>query len=413
MADFSYIIRTDKGARETGDIQAENYNEALEKLQTEGTVVIKLTERDVSFDFIKPFLDRLSLAIESFKNRVPLNVLVFFTRQLSTMFSAGLTIERALYFLSAEEKNSKFKKIVIKIADDVKKGILLSSALERHPGVFSNLYVALVKAGEVSGKLSETLEELSIYLETVEDTQRKVRSAMYYPVFIILFLFAVLTLLFTFLIPEFEGVYAQLGSELPYYTVLFVRISVIFQNNFFAIIASIFLSVLSVWMFTLTDIGKLIKDKFMLKLPIFGNIIQQNILSKFSKTFGILISSGVSVMEAMGLSLKVVGSRVYELAIKDATHSIENGISIAESLKNTNVFPPIMIQLFSTGDETGEIDTLSLKAAEFYTKQVNASVDRLTSLIEPLLIVFVGIVIGGIIIVTYLPIFHVGAAIAN
>ena len=413
MAEFSYIIRTDKGSRETGNISAENYNEALEKLQKDGTAVIKLTERDSSFDFIKPFLDRLSIAFEELKNKVPLNVLVFFTRQLSTMFSAGLTIERALYFLSTEEKNKKFKKILLKIADDVKKGLLLSNALERHPGVFSSLYISLVKAGEVSGKLSETLEELSIYLEKIEDTQRKVKSAMYYPVFIIVFLFVVITVMFTFLIPKFKSVYDQLGSELPYYTVLFVNMSVWFQDNFFNVMIMLFLSLISIWIFTLTDTGRLIRDKILLKIPIFGSIIKQNILSKFSKTFGILISSGVSVMEAMDLVIKVVGNRVYEIAVKDATKSIENGVSISDSLKNTGVFPPIMIQLFSTGEETGEIDNLSLKASDFYTKQVNASVDRLTSLIEPLLIILVGIVIGGVIIVTYLPIFQVGAAIAN
>ncbi|MBI45167.1 MAG: pilus assembly protein PilC [Candidatus Marinimicrobia bacterium] len=413
MAEFSYIIRTEKGSRETGNISAENYNEALEKLQKDGTAVIKLTERDSSFDFIKPFLDRLSMSIEEMKNKVPLNVLVFFTRQLSTMFSAGLTIERALYFLSTEEKNKKFKKVLLKIADDVKKGLLLSNALERHPGVFSSLYISLVKAGEVSGKLSETLEELSIYLEKIEDTQRKVKSAMYYPVFIIVFLFVVITVMFTFLIPKFKNVYDQLGSELPYYTVLFVNMSVWFQNNFFNVMVMLFLGLISIWIFTLTDTGRLLKDRILLNVPIFGSIIKQNILSKFSKTFGILISSGVSVMDAMELVIRVVNNRVYEIAVKNATKSIENGVSISESLKITGVFPPIMIQLFSTGEETGEIDNLSLKASDFYTKQVNASVDRLTSLIEPLLIILVGIVIGGVIIVTYLPIFQVGAAIAN
>ena len=175
----------------------------------------------------------------------------------------------------------------------------------------------------------------------------------------------------------------------------------------------IILSLLAIWIFTLTDFGRLIRDRIFLRIPIFGSIIRQNILSKFSKTFGILISSGVAVMEAMELVIKVVSNRVYEIAIKDATKNIENGVSISESLKNTRVFPPIMIQLFSTGEETGEIDSLSLKASDFYTKQVNASVDRLTSLIEPLLIILVGVVIGGVIIVTYLPIFQVGAAIAN
>ncbi len=413
MPDFSYIARDEKGNRKTGEIKAENYNEAVEKLQNDNLVVIKLSERDTSFDFIKPFINRLSLEFEKFKNKVPLNVLVFFTRQMSTMFSAGLTIERALYFLSSEEKNKKFKKVLIKIADDVKKGLLLSDALERHPGVFSNLYISLVRAGEVSGKLSETLEELSLYLESVEDTQRKVKSAMYYPVFIIIFLFVVLTFTFTYLIPKFKDVYDQLGSELPYYTVLFVNISVWLQNNFFLIFAILILSIFSLWVFTLTDTGRLARDKFLLKVPIFGTLIEQNTLSKFSKTFGILISAGVSVLESMELIVKVVDNRVFELAVIDASKNIENGISISDSLKNTGVFPPIMIQLLSTGEETGEIDNLSLKASDFYTKQVNAIVDRLTSLIEPLLIVLVGIVIGGVIVVTYLPIFNFGSALAN
>ena len=413
MAEFSYIVRDEKGSRQTGNISSDNYNSAVEKLQSDGLTIIKLTERDASFDFVKPFINRLSLEIETFKNKVPISVLVFFTRQLSTMFSAGLTIERALFFLGSEEKNKKFKKALQKIAEDVKKGLLLSDALERHPGTFSNLYISLVRAGEVSGKLSETLEELSLYLESVEDTQRKVKSAMYYPVFIIIFLFVVLTFTFTYLIPKFKTVYDQLGSELPYYTVLFVNFSVWLQNNFISIMSVIILILLSLWIFTLTDTGRLVRDKIFLKLPIFGNLIQQNTLSKFSKTFGILISAGVSVLDSMGLIVKVVDNRVFELALIDASKNIENGISISESLRNTNVFPPIMIQLLHTGEETGEIDNLSLKASEFYTKQVNAIVDRLTSLIEPLLIVLVGIVIGGVIVVTYLPIFNFGSALAK
>ncbi|MBD23661.1 MAG: pilus assembly protein PilC [Candidatus Marinimicrobia bacterium] len=413
MSDFDYIVRTEGGARKTGSISAENYNAAVEKLQSQKLTVVKLNEADTSFDFVKPFLNRLSLEIEKIKNSVPLNILVFFTRQLATMFSAGLTIERALYFLKAEEKNKRFKKALEKIEDNVKKGLLLSDTLERHPGIFTNLYISLVRAGEVSGKLSETLEELSLYLETVEDTQRKVKSAMYYPVFIIIFLIFILFVTFTFLIPKFSSVYEQLGTDLPYYTVLFVNISVWLQNNIFSVILFSIISILSVWIFTLTDTGRLVKDRFLLRLPIFGNLIQQNILSKFGKTFGILISAGVSVMDSMDLIIKVVNNRVYELALIKAKKNIENGVSISEALKSTNVFPPIMIQLLSTGEETGEIDNLSLKASDFYSKQVNAIVDRLTSLIEPILIIFVGVVIGAVIVVTYLPIFHFGSALAQ
>ena len=414
MAEFSYIIRNKNGIRETGDLKASNYNEAMLQLQNDGSTVIKLNEKDTSFDFIKPFTDRLYLEIEKFKNRIPLSVLVFFTRQLSTMFSAGLTLERALYFLSLEEKNKKFKKILIQIADNVKKGLLLSESLERHPGVFSKLYISLVRAGEVSGKLSETLEELSQYLESIEDTQRKVKSALYYPVFIILFLAVILFVTFTVLVPQFESIYESMGSDnLPLYTKLFVDFSGILTDNLFLIMFSSFIAITSIWLLTLTDTGRLIRDRIILRLPIFGNLIKQSVLSKFSKTFGLLISAGVSVMDSMELVVKVVDNRVFELAISKATKDIENGISISAALKNTDVFPPIMIQLLTTGEETGEIDNLSLKAAEFYSKQVNAIVDRLTSLIEPILIVTVGGVVGLIVVVTYLPIFAMGEQLLN
>lgn len=413
MAQFNYIARTQNGARQEGDIDANNINDASEKLRSDGLTVIKISERDTSFDFLTPFLERLNLEIEKFKNKVPLSVLVFFTRQLATMFAAGLTIERSIFFLSQEEKSKKFKKVLIDLEKNIKRGLLLSDALERHPGVFFNLYIALVRAGEVSGKLADTLDELSSYMETVEDTQRKVKSAMYYPVFIIVFLFFMMFITFTFIIPQFKSVYDQLGSDLPYYTVLLVNISEWFQSNFFFLSALIFLGLVVLWLLSLTDSGRLTKDRLLLKTPIFGALIEQGTLSKFAKTFGILVGSGVSIMDSMVLLQKVVDNRVYELAIKKAAKNIESGVNISTALKETGEFPPILIQLLATGEETGEIDGLALKASDFYTKQVNAIVDRLTSIIEPLLIVLVGAVIGGIVIVTYLPIFHFGEALAN
>ena len=413
MAQFNYIVRSQSGARQEGNIDAKNINDASEKLRADGLTVIKISERDTSFDFLTPFLERLNLEIEKFKNKVPLSTLVFFTRQLATMFASGLTIERSIFFLAQEEKSKKFKKVLVDLETNIKRGLLLSDALERHPGVFFNLYIALVRAGEVSGKLADTLDELSSYMETVEDTQREVKSAMYYPVFIIGFLFFMMFITFTFIIPQFKSVYDQLGSELPYYTVLLVNISEWFQSNFFFLSFLIFMGLVVLWLLSLTDSGRLSKDRLLLKTPIFGALIEQGILSKFAKTFGILVGSGVSIMDSMGLLQKVVDNRVYELAINKAAKNIENGVNISTALKETGEFPPILIQLLATGEETGEIDGLALKASDFYTKQVNAIVDRLTSIIEPLLIVLVGAVIGGIVIVTYLPIFHFGEALAN
>lgn len=413
MPEYSYIARSHEGKRSEGNLSADNLTVAMEILNKKNLSVIKLDERDEVFDFLDPFIERFNLAIERMKTRIPLSDLVFFTRQISTMFSSGLTIEKSLHFLALEEKNKKFKKVIQDIESNVKKGLLLSDAITKHPGIFSNLYVSLVRAGEVSGKLYETLDELSVYLETINDTQRKVTSAMYYPIFIIGFLIAMLFVTFTWLLPRFSQVYDSLGSELPYYTILLVNAGGWFNNNIFFITAMSILVIVVLWFLALTDTGAMVKDQILLKLPIFGSIIEANIYSKFTKTFGILIGSGVQVLDTMKLLARVVDNRIFELATKQASIEIENGINISAALKSTGKFPPIMIQLLATGEETGEIDGLALKASEFYTKQVNASVDRLTSIIEPALVVLVGGVIAAIVVVTYLPIFHFGEAIGN
>ena len=203
MAEFSYIARNSDGVRIEDSITASSLKDATELLLADNLSIVKISERDTSFDFMAPFMERFNVSLEKLKNRIPLTSLVFFTRQLSTMFNAGLTLEKAISFLSKEEKHRTFKKVLIDIEGSVKKGLLLSDALGRHPGVFNNLYISLVKAGEVSGKLSVTLEELAAYLETIEDTQRKVKSAMYYPAFILMFLGLVLVGLFAFIIPQF------------------------------------------------------------------------------------------------------------------------------------------------------------------------------------------------------------------
>lgn len=410
MTEFSYIARTAEGVRKEDSISASNINEASSILTAQNLSVIKITERDTSFDFIVPFMKRFNLSMDKLKNRVPLTSLVFFTRQLSTMFNAGLTLEKSITFLSKEEKNRTFKKVLIDIESSVKKGLLLSDTLNRHPGSFNNLYISLVRAGEVSGKLSVTLEELAHYLETVEDTQRKVKSAMYYPVFILIFLGLVLVVLFAFILPQFTKVYAQLNADLPVFTQMLLDTAEWLNKNLLTFFMSIFISLISLWTIFLTDRGRLFRDKFLLKVPIFGSIINQNVLSKFGKTFGILIGSGVSVLDTMKLVQKVVDNRVYEIGIKKAAKQIENGSSISDALKLTGIFPGVLIQLMNTGEETGEIDKLALKASEFYSKQVDAIVDRLTSIIEPALIIVIGVIIGIVLVAVYLPIFKFGSA---
>ena len=413
MAVFQYLVKDDGGNRKEGQIHASSLDTAIQKLTSKEQVIIRIKEQDTTWDFLGPFLDEINLSVEKMKNRIPLSNLVFFTRQLATMFSAGLTLERAIYGLAVEEKHSRFKKVLTKVSDNIRKGLNLSEALSRHPGVFSNLYIALTKAGEVSGNLNEILDQLATYLENLDDTRRKVRSAMTYPIFMLVFMSGMVSAMFIWIIPKFSEVYAQLGANLPAATRTLVAMSQWMSANFGFIFFFTFLTILSIWLISKTRKGGYVIDSIKLKFPIFGSLINQAILNKFCKTFGILIGAGVPILDSTKLLSKVVDNRVFEEATIEASNYIREGYNISTALRRTELFPAIMIQLASTGEETGELDNLLERAADYYYKQVTALVDRMTTLIEPLLILAVGVVIGIMVIVTYLPVFHLGAALQS
>ena len=413
MAVFNYLTKDPEGKRKEGEIRADSLDTAIQKLSANGQMVISLKEVDDTFDFLGPFIDEIQLSIEKAKNRIPLSNIVFFTRQLATMFSAGLTLERAIQSLGAEEKHRKFKKVLNTVSDNIRKGLNLSESLARHPGVFNTLFVAMVKAGEVSGNLNEILEQLSSYLENLDDTRRKVKSAMNYPIFMILFLIAMLMVMLLVIIPKFSQVYAQLGAGLPAATRQMIDFSTWFGNNI-GFLAFVVFSVFSIiWLISKTQRGGYTLDSIILKIPVFGTLIEQSILNKFCKTFGILIGAGVPVLETTALLRKVVDNKVYERAIDDASDLIRDGYNISTALRRTEVFPSILLQLASTGEDTGELDDLLDRAADYYQKQVDALVDRMTTLIEPLLILMVGAVIALMVVLTYLPVFHLGSALQS
>ncbi|MDP6168492.1 MAG: type II secretion system F family protein [Candidatus Marinimicrobia bacterium] len=413
MAIYNYLTKNSEGKRKEGEIRADSLDTAIQKLSSNGQMVISLKEVDDTFDFLGPFIDEIQLSIEKAKNRIPLSNIVFFTRQLATMFSAGLTLERAIQSLGAEEKHRKFKRILGTVSDNIRKGLNLSESLSRHPGVFNTLFVAMVKAGEVSGNLNEILEELSSYLENLDDTRRKVKSAMNYPIFMILFLIGMLMVMLLVIIPKFSQVYAQLGAGLPAATRQMIDFSTWFGNNVGFLTFIIFTIITIIWLISKTQRGGFALDSFMLKLPVFGNLTEQSILNKFCKTFGILIGAGVPVLETTALLRKVVDNKVYERAIDDASDLIRDGYNISTALRRTEVFPSILLQLASTGEDTGELDDLLDRAADYYQKQVDALVDRMTTLIEPLLILLVGAVIALMVVLTYLPVFHLGSALQS
>ncbi len=413
MPTYTYLTKDSQGQRNEGEIRAGSIDDAAKKLTTEGQLVIQLNEVDTSWDFIGPFLDEVSLSIERFKNRVPLSNLVFFTRQLATMFSAGLTLERSIQGLATEEKHPKLKKVLLSVADNIRKGLNLSDSLARHPGVFNSLYIALSKAGEVSGNLQEILDQLATYLENLDDTRRKVKSAMTYPVFMMLFLGAMMGGMFLFIIPMFSDVYSQLGADLPYATQLLVQVSQWLSANFGRITFLILIIITALWFVSKTRRGGFVIDALKLKTPIFGELLNQSILNKYAKTFGILLGAGVPVLESMALLTKIVDNRVYEVAVEESSDYIRDGFDISTAMRRTEVFPPIMLQLTSTGEETGELSSLLDRASDYYYKQVNAMVARMTTLIEPILILFVGAIIALMVVVTYLPVFYLGAALQS
>ena len=413
MAVFNYLTKDSDGERKEGEIRADSLDNAIQKLSANGQMVISLKEVDDTFDFLGPFIDEIQLSIEKAKNRIPLSNIVFFTRQLATMFSAGLTLERAIQSLGAEEKQRKFKKILNTISDNIRKGLNLSESLSRHPGVFNTLFVAMVKAGEVSGNLNEILEQLSSYLENLDDTRRKVKSAMNYPIFMILFLIGMLMVMLLVIIPKFSQVYSQLGAGLPAATRQMIDFSTWFGNNVGFLGFITFTVFAIIWLISKTQRGGYALDSFILKIPVFGTLTEQSILNKFCKTFGILIGAGVPVLETTALLRKVVDNKVYERAIDNASDLIRDGYNISTALRRTEVFPSILLQLASTGEDTGELDDLLDRAADYYQKQVDALVERMTTLIEPLLILLVGAVIALMVVLTYLPVFHLGSALQS
>ncbi len=414
MPNFAYIVKDAKGARVEGILKADTLDMAVDKLAKEGSTIISVkAAAEGAFKGKLSLFDKIMLTIYKIRTGVSLKTLVFFTRQLSTMFSAGLTIEKAITDLEKEERHKKFSKVLRRISDDIRKGYSLSESMEQHPGVFNPLYVALVKAGEVSGTLHTVLDELSDYLEKIEDTRRKVVSAMAYPIFIVIFLAFVVWGMFYYIIPMFARVYADFNAELPAPTRAAIAISNYITSHAFMTILLLIVIAFGFFLFYLTDRGRYIVDKIKLKIPVIGGVISNSIMSKFARTFSILMAAGVPIMDTMELTENVVQNAVVEGGVRKARVMVKEGYGVANAFRKTGLFPPTLLQMLSTGEETGDMDKLLGKAAQFYEKLVDSVIERLTSLIEPLLIVMMAAIVGTIIVVIYLPIFDLGEAISQ
>ncbi|MDP8231674.1 MAG: type II secretion system F family protein [Candidatus Zophobacter franzmannii] len=414
MPAFQYTIKDAKGQRTEGVIKATTMDEAVDKLSREGSTIITIkSASEGAFKGNLSLFDKLMLAFYKWKTGVSLKTIVFFTRQLSTMISAGLTIEKSIQDLEKEEKNKKFRRVLHKLSDDIKKGFSLSESMEQHPGVFQPLFVSLVKAGEISGTLHTILSQLADYYEKMEDTRTKVGSALAYPVFIIVFLILVGWGMFVFLIPMFAKVYANFNADLPTPTLIAIAISDWIRGNVLLAVAATIATVIGFFVIGLTDKGRYVFDKILLKIPVVGSLMTNSIMSKFARTFSILMTAGVPIMEVLELSENVVQNAVVEAAIRRSRIMVKEGYSVAGAFRKTGAFPSTLLQLTATGEETGDMDKLLSKAADFYEKLVDSVIERLTSLIEPFLIIIMAVVVGSLVIVVYLPVFDLGQAMSQ
>jgi len=409
MPNFTYVVKDTKGNKHEGSVSANTLDNALKKLRDSGQTVISIVDSSkAKIGRKRTLFDEIGLYITKIRTAVPLSTVVFFTRQLSTMISAGLTIEKSLNNLLYEESQRKFKNVVAQLLNDVKKGFALSDALGRHPGIFSPLYIALVRSGEISGSLYNVLTEMADYLEFLQDTRRKIVSAMVYPTLVAIILVLVTVILVGYVVPQFKAVYDRFGAELPIPTQMLIKVSDIIGGNIISTFVAMILSFVVLKILSFTILGRKITDRLKLILPLYKHIVRNSTMSKFSRTLGMLLTAGVPVVDAMNLVYRVMDNVHYKLAVKQATGLIRDGYSIAASMKKTGAFPNTLLSLAATGEETGDMDKMLTKAATFYDKQLEAVIVRMTSLIEPLMIIMIAIVIGAIIIAIYLPFFQMG-----
>jgi len=331
--------------------------------------------------------------------------LVVFTRQFSTMISAGLPLVQCLDILSSQQPNPAFKKILSQIKGDVEGGSTFADALGKHPKVFDSLFVNLVAAGEVGGVLDNVLNRLAVYMEKNENLKNKVKSAMTYPIIVLCVAFLVVAVLMIFVIPTFQDMFKQFGSALPGPTQFVVNMSNFFRKFWYVVLALPFAIFFAFKTVAKQEKGRFFLDKTALKLPIIGPLLRKVAVAKFTRTLGTMISSGVPIMDGLEITSKTAGNMIVENAIKTVRAAISEGKSMSEPLEETGIFPGMVVQMISVGEATGAMDQMLAKIADFYDEEVDTAVETLTSALEPMLMVFLGGVVGFIVVAMYLPIF--------
>lgn len=377
----------------------------------ESAVRVILRRQGVRLTNIKKKPKDLLENIPFFQEKVKEKDVVIFARQFATMINAGLPIIQCLELLSSEEPNKTFKKIIIAIKDDIEGGVSLSDALKKHPDVFDELFINLVAAGEAGGILDVILNRLSAYMEKAMKLKAKVKGAMTYPAATLVIAMAVTVLLLYKVVPVFEDMFSGFGSALPGPTQVLVDMSGFVQNNILYMIAGLVIAVIAYKRYYKTERGRLQIDTLVLKAPVFGILLKKVAVAKFSRTLSTMMSSGVPILDGLEIVSKTAGNKVVENALMETRKSISEGKTIAEPLSESGIFPSMVVSMISVGENTGALDAMLSKIADFYDDEVDAAVDAMTALLEPFMLVFLGGVVGGMLIALYLPIFSMAGAI--
>ena len=403
MAIYKYVGRDVLDRRKRGVIEADNPEIAREILLGRGIVVIEKLTEDRSIlnkELSVPFLNRVSLK----------DILVF-TRQLYAMVHAGIPLVQALRIIKEQIPNKTLKNIAEEMASFIEEGGRFSTALSRHKSVFGDLYISMIKAAEEAGTLEETLKRLSEYLEKVEKLRGKIKSAMFYPIFVLIVASIIITGILVFIIPTFQQLYADLGGELPALTQLVINVSNFLRDYIGWFI--LFLVIVTVGLIQARRIPKFkyLIDYALLKMPILGELILKGSIANFARTLSSMISSGINILDALQISAETSNNEVIKEAILDVKSQVEKGVNLSTALSKHPIFPPMLINMVAIGEQAGNLDEMLSKVADFYEEEVDRTVDGLTSLIEPILIVFIGGIIGIIIVAMYLPIFKIGELI--
>jgi len=399
---FAYKAKDSGGKMVEGLLEAPDQRAATDRLRA-----MKMTLVDISEKQVSGFSALLS-KINPFKPRVKSKELVIFSRQLSTLVSAGVPIVQGLSILESQCETVVFRNVVISIRADIESGLGIADAMKKHPQAFSTLYVSMIRAGEVGGILDVILERLSGYLEQSEALKSKVKSAMMYPIVVSGIAALVTVFLMIFVIPTFKNIFGSFGAELPLPTRVVIGISDAMKSHIFFVIAIPVALYIMGKRYYNSENGRAMVDAKLLKLPVFGILLKKVAIAKFTRTLGTLIKSGVPILQGLETVAATSGNIIIERAILTCRESVREGGRLVEPLRKADIFPAMVTQMISVGEETGSLDTMLIRIADFYDQEVDTAVKGLTSMIEPLIILGLGVVIGGIVIAMFLPMLSLG-----